>query len=57
MLRQYINLQAEIPIRGGQTIPVSQLTGSVEFRDVSFSYPTRPAVVSVTSATPPGPQW
>ena len=43
---QYINLKSDIPIRGGEIIPVSQLTGSVEFRDVTFSYPTRPGVVS-----------
>ncbi|XP_037087475.1 LOW QUALITY PROTEIN: mitochondrial potassium channel ATP-binding subunit-like [Pollicipes pollicipes] len=42
---EYMNLRAEIPIRGGATIPVSQLTGSVEFRDVTFNYPTRPQVV------------
>ncbi|KAF0299443.1 ATP-binding cassette sub-family B member 8, mitochondrial [Amphibalanus amphitrite] len=41
---EYINLKSEIPIRGGDIIPVSQLTGSVEFRDVTFSYPTRPGV-------------
>lgn len=37
---EFMRLQPEIPLRGGERLP--QLTGEIHFRDVSFSYPTRP---------------
>ncbi|KAM3929286.1 mitochondrial potassium channel ATP-binding subunit-like [Leptodactylus fuscus] len=37
---EFMRLQPEIPLRGGKKLP--QLTGEIHFRDVSFSYPTRP---------------
>ncbi|MCL4127340.1 UNVERIFIED_CONTAM: hypothetical protein GTU68_001708, partial [Idotea baltica] len=39
---QYINEQPKIPLHGGQKIPSHSLMGNVEFKDVAFTYPTRP---------------
>ncbi|KAK7862914.1 hypothetical protein R5R35_002461 [Gryllus longicercus] len=39
---EYINMQPTIPISGGKTIPYHSLIADVEFKDVSFAYPTRP---------------
>lgn len=39
---QFINLKPEIPVKGGKIIPYHSLMGSVEFRNVTFAYPTRP---------------
>ncbi len=39
---EYINLRPSIPERGGRVIPYHALLGDVEFREVSFAYPTRP---------------
>lgn len=38
---EYINLNPTIPISGGKVIPYHSFFGNVEFRNVSFSYPTR----------------
>ena len=38
-----MNLEPSIPLHsGGKTIPFYSLFGDVEFRNVSFTYPTRP---------------
>ncbi|XP_063780725.1 mitochondrial potassium channel ATP-binding subunit [Pseudophryne corroboree] len=37
---EFMSLEPEIPLRGGLTLPL--LKGEIHFRDVSFSYPTRP---------------
>ncbi|KAM9306063.1 mitochondrial potassium channel ATP-binding subunit [Gastrophryne carolinensis] len=37
---EFMRLQPEIPLRGGSTLPL--LKGEIRFRDVTFSYPTRP---------------
>ena len=39
---EYINLEPSIPIAGGKSIPFHSLIGNVEFKDVTFCYPTRP---------------
>ncbi|XP_078656039.1 mitochondrial potassium channel ATP-binding subunit-like [Branchiostoma floridae x Branchiostoma belcheri] len=39
---EYMQLEPTIPRTGGQKIPFHSLFGTVEFKDVSFSYPTRP---------------
>ena len=40
---EYMNLEPSIPLHsGGKTIPFYSLFGDVEFRNVSFTYPTRP---------------
>ncbi|XP_013789570.2 ATP-binding cassette sub-family B member 8, mitochondrial-like isoform X1 [Limulus polyphemus] len=41
-LFEYINMESSIPLVGGVVIPEDQLQGEVEFRNVSFTYPTRP---------------
>lgn len=32
---------------GGNKIPYHSLKGNIEFKDVTFSYPTRPEIVSI----------
>lgn len=39
---QYIKLEPSIPLKGGKIIPYHTLMGNIEFRNVSFAYPTRP---------------
>ena len=39
---EYINLQPEIPIKGGKKIAFHNLMGELGFHGVHFSYPTRP---------------
>ena len=39
---EYTSLQPTIPIQGGNKISFSGLRGDIEFRSISFSYPTRP---------------
>jgi len=39
---QYLLLQPTIAVTGGQKIPYHSLAGSVEFKSVNFTYPTRP---------------
>ena len=39
---EYIGLEPSIPEKGGTIIPYHSLMGEVEFRNVRFSYPTRP---------------
>ncbi|KAK4329380.1 hypothetical protein Pmani_000263 [Petrolisthes manimaculis] len=39
---EFINLTPEIPVKGGKIIPYHSLMGNIEFRNVSFAYPTRP---------------
>lgn len=36
-----------LTLYGKQTIPYHSLKGNVEFKDVTFSYPTRPQHVSI----------
>ncbi|CAH1785890.1 unnamed protein product, partial [Owenia fusiformis] len=38
---EYLNIQPEIHLNGGTTIPHHTLIGNVEFKNVSFVYPTR----------------
>ncbi|XP_069937660.1 mitochondrial potassium channel ATP-binding subunit isoform X2 [Cherax quadricarinatus] len=38
---EFIKLEQTIPIRGGKKIPYHSLMGNIEFRNVSFAYPTR----------------
>ncbi len=42
---EYIALEPSIPERGGRIIPFRSLLGDVEFRNVHFSYSTRPEQV------------
>lgn len=42
---EYINLQPTIPISGGKKIPYHSLLAEVKFKNVCFSYPTRPEQV------------
>lgn len=39
---EYIKLEPSIPLKGGKIIPYHTLMGNIEFRNVSFAYPTRP---------------
>ena len=39
---QYLLLKPTIQVTGGQKIPFHSLAGSVEFKSVKFTYPTRP---------------
>ncbi|GIY07380.1 mitochondrial potassium channel ATP-binding subunit [Caerostris darwini] len=39
---QYINLTAEIPLRGGRVLLDEELHGEVKFNNVVFAYPSRP---------------
>ncbi|XP_013421119.1 ATP-binding cassette sub-family B member 8, mitochondrial [Lingula anatina] len=39
---EYTSLKPEIPLTGGQCIPYYAMYGNIEFKNVSFSYPTRP---------------
>ncbi|XP_075216832.1 mitochondrial potassium channel ATP-binding subunit [Lycorma delicatula] len=39
---QLINVQPSIPLSGGKIIPYHSFSPGVEFRDVTFAYPTRP---------------
>ena len=39
---QYMLLKPTIQVTGGQKIPFHSLAGSVEFKSVKFTYPTRP---------------
>ena len=41
-VHEYTTMQATIPLKGGETIPYHSLFGDIEFRDVDFTYPTRP---------------
>jgi len=38
---EYTNLEPEIPISGGKTIPFHSFKGDIEFNEVLFAYPTR----------------
>lgn len=38
---EYIDMPHSIPVSGGAVIPADKLVGEVEFRNVSFSYPSR----------------
>ncbi|KAK7476898.1 hypothetical protein BaRGS_00031837 [Batillaria attramentaria] len=39
---EYINMEPAVQLSGGKTIPYHALLGSIQFKDVTFSYPTRP---------------
>ena len=39
---EYINLTPTIRRSGGKTIPYHSFFGDIEFKNVSFTYPTRP---------------
>ncbi|XP_022110426.1 ATP-binding cassette sub-family B member 8, mitochondrial-like isoform X1 [Acanthaster planci] len=39
---EYLDLQPSIPLKGGKHIPYHSFYGNVQFKDVTFSYPTRP---------------
>lgn len=40
---EYLVIKPTIPVTGGVTMPVDAIHGQVEFRHVTFSYPTRPS--------------
>ncbi|XP_057377426.1 ATP-binding cassette sub-family B member 10, mitochondrial-like [Daphnia carinata] len=40
-LWQLIDKRPDIPISGGAVIPAGQFQGAIQFRDLSFAYPTR----------------
>ncbi|KAL0966227.1 hypothetical protein UPYG_G00292590 [Umbra pygmaea] len=40
---EYLSLEPIIPLSGGGHIPSKSLTGRVDFKNITFSYPTRPA--------------
>lgn len=42
---QYINTHPSVALTGGKKIPYHCLLGTIEFDNVSFSYPTRPGQV------------
>lgn len=39
---EFMKLEPTIPLRNGKIIPYHSLMGNIEFRNVSFAYPTRP---------------
>ncbi|XP_050408183.1 mitochondrial potassium channel ATP-binding subunit [Patella vulgata] len=39
---EFINSESKIPLEGGKIIPFHSLKGDIQFKDVNFSYPTRP---------------
>ncbi|KAG8186459.1 hypothetical protein JTE90_009218 [Oedothorax gibbosus] len=42
---QYMNLSPSIPLKGGKQLEDFELSGEVEFNNVTFSYPSRPSQV------------
>ncbi|XP_063225021.1 mitochondrial potassium channel ATP-binding subunit [Bacillus rossius redtenbacheri] len=42
---QFMNLQPTMPLTGGKVIPYHSLMADVEFKNVTFAYPTRPGQV------------
>lgn len=42
---EYIKMEPSVKLRGGKMIPEHLLKGSIEFKNVSFAYPTRPEQV------------
>lgn len=42
---EYINLKPTMSLRGGRTISDDLLTGHIEFKNVTFAYPSRPEQV------------
>nr|KAG5692158.1 hypothetical protein BaRGS_020706 [Batillaria attramentaria] len=48
---EYINMEPAVQLSGGKTIPYHALLGSIQFKDVTFSYPTRPEQEPVLFAT------
>ncbi|KAK2568414.1 Mitochondrial potassium channel ATP-binding subunit, partial [Acropora cervicornis] len=40
---EYLVIKPTIPVTGGVTMPLDTIHGQVEFRHVTFSYPTRPS--------------
>lgn len=43
---QYINKQPKMDMSGNKIIKYHEFHGDIEFKDVTFSYPTRPESVS-----------
>ncbi|XP_041045714.1 mitochondrial potassium channel ATP-binding subunit-like [Carcharodon carcharias] len=39
---EFMTLEPLIPVKGGLQIPLQALAGSVQFNNITFSYPTRP---------------
>lgn len=39
---EYMLIQPTIPVSGGMQLPFNNINGQVEFKDITFSYPTRP---------------
>lgn len=39
---EYTNLNPSIPVTGGDKIPFHSLMGDIKFKNVTFSYPSRP---------------
>jgi len=39
---EYINAEPSIPLEGGKKIPFYSLFGDIEFKNVTFTYPSRP---------------
>ncbi|XP_025835714.1 ATP-binding cassette sub-family B member 8, mitochondrial [Agrilus planipennis] len=39
---QYINLEPNMRLRGGVVLPTEEIKGEIQFKNVTFSYPTRP---------------
>ncbi|XP_041379810.1 LOW QUALITY PROTEIN: mitochondrial potassium channel ATP-binding subunit-like [Gigantopelta aegis] len=54
---EYIQLVHNIPVSDGHVIPSNELIGKVEFRNITFSYPSRPDQVVLNDFSlnlPPG---
>ena len=44
---EYMSLQPAVSLHGGRKIDTSKMEGSVHFKDVTFSYPSRKDQVHV----------
>ena len=42
---EYLSIKPTIPVTGGIQVPLENIHGEVDFKNITFSYPTRPTQV------------